>query len=108
LAPSFGKNLVDAGESPKALGLELGAEIPEIQARIHLAVERLGGDQRRRTIDDGCVRLQVDAVLLHPRLKQQPALVDGTAADGELAALEVGERLIGDAAGTITAPSALE
>src|SRR4051812_28444150 len=87
LGAEFRQYVLDTGKASKTLGLQLCAEIPEIEARIHLAVERLGGEQRRSTIDDGRLRFQVDAVLLHARLEQQPALVDGTAADGELAAL---------------------
>src|SRR3954453_3266678 len=90
LGAELRQNVLYAGQASKTLGLQLCAEIPEIEARIHLAVERLGGDQRRSTIDDGRLRLQVDAVLLHARLEQQPALVDGTSADGELAALQIG------------------
>src|SRR3954454_18681520 len=48
--------VLDAGEASKPLGLQLCAEIPEVEARIHLAVERLGGDQGRSTIDDGRLR----------------------------------------------------
>ena len=77
----------------KPLASSCGAEIPVIEARVHLAVERLGGEQRRRAVDDRRLRFQVDAVLLHARLQQQPALVDRAAADAELAALQIGERL---------------
>src|SRR6478609_11862911 len=70
LGAEFRQDVLDAGKAAKTLGLQLRAEIPEIEARIHLAVERLGGDQGRSTIDDGRLRLQVDAVLLHARLQQ--------------------------------------
>src|SRR3954447_22625790 len=92
LGAELRQNVLDAGEASKALRLQLCAEIPEVEACIHLAVERLGGDQGRSPIDDSCLRFQVDAVLLQARLEQQPALVDGTTADRELAALQIGER----------------
>jgi len=56
-----------------------------------LAAKRLCCQQGRRTINDVRFRLQVGPVLLQRGLQQQPAFVDGSARDRELATPEIGQ-----------------
>src|SRR5512139_2271702 len=70
LGAELGQDVLDAGEAAEAFGLELRAKIPEIEARIHLAVERLRRQQGRGAVNDAGFRFEVDAVLLQPRLEE--------------------------------------
>ena len=78
--------------APVTLGFELGAEIPVGQRGVVLALQRLLRQQRRRPVDDRRLPPQIDAGAARQPLQQQPALVERAAGDGELLALEIGDR----------------
>ncbi len=75
----------------KSLAFELGAEIPECERGIGLALQRLRRQERRGAVDDGRLPLEVETGAARKRLQQQPALVERAAGNGELSALEIGD-----------------
>ncbi len=82
---------VHGERAAKPLAFQLGAEVPECEGGVSLALQGLLREQRRGTVDHCCVLLEVDAAAPRQRLQQQPALVDRPARHRELAAFEVGE-----------------
>ena len=106
--PSFGRKSATPASPPQTLRFESRAEIPVIHGGVEFAAERLCGKQRGRAINDSRFRIEVDAILLHAGLQQQPALVDRSAGNAEQRPFRSARVSIGEAAGTITAPSALE
>src|SRR4051812_5502315 len=74
-----------------SLAFEIGAEIPERQHGVALALQRFLRQERRGTIDDRGLLLEIDAGAACQRLQQQPAFVERAAGDCELFALEIDE-----------------
>src|SRR5712692_1410169 len=70
---------------------ELGAEVPEGQGGVDLALQRLLRQQRRRAVDDRRLLAEIDAGAPRQCLQQEPALVERAARNGELLALEIGD-----------------
>ena len=85
-----GDRLLDPDQLLEAFGLEAGAEMPVVEHGVELAVLDLLVEERRRAVrrlDGGG---EVHAVALRGQaLDQEPALVDRSAGDPDLLALEV-------------------
>src|ERR1700704_515731 len=73
------------------LAFKIGTEVPERQRGIDLALQRFLRQERRGTVDDRGLFPEIDTRAACQRLQEQPALVERTARDCELLALEIDE-----------------
>src|SRR6202167_3994914 len=84
-------DICDADQAPMPMDFEIDTEIPKIQTGIALALQRLLPEKGRRAVKNGRVGGKVDRGAFGKRLQQQPALIERSAGDAKLLALQVGE-----------------
>src|SRR5262244_4651002 len=81
----------DLDRAPEAVAFKVGAEVPERERRVLLALQRLLREKRWRAVDNRRLAPQVETGAAREPLKQEPALVERAAGDRELFALQVGD-----------------
>src|SRR5262249_59197252 len=86
--PHYGRAL---DRAPEAAAFKVGAEVPERERRVLLALQRLLREKRWRGVDNRRLGPQVETGAAREPLKQEPALVERAAGDRELFALQVGD-----------------
>ena len=84
-------DIVHGDGASESFTFQLGAEIPEGQRRIGLALQRLLRQQRGRAVDDRRLPAEIGTGTPRHGLQQEPALVERAAGDRELPAAEIGD-----------------
>ena len=94
--PARAERLLDVGHLDRAAEappLEIGAEIPEFERRLGLALGKFLRDERRRAVGRPRILGKVEARAERRRPQEEPALVDRSAGDADGPAREIGERM---------------